>query len=176
MKILKKGKYETQVEVKLLKKEYQTKEKTKMKDKKRWEYCVPLSYLELNIIALARDVHTVGNDRHLAEECQLVLREKTWTLRMSYYWSRWGGWWWVGLPLASSSRKSLRINFLKPQSFPWTNLKSKSWKYNYNCFCWCCHLYARWLSIALVSSLLALRMLNLNLARTSLLLQETSRR
>ena len=80
------------------------------------------------------------------------------------------------VPLASSSRKSLRINFLKPQSFPWTNLKSKSWKYNYNCFCWFCHLYARWLSIALVSSRLALRMLNLNLARTSLLLQETSRR
>ena len=76
MKILKKGKYETQVEVKILKKEYQTKEKMKMKEKKRWEYCAPLSYLELNIIALARDVHTVGNDRHLAEECQLILREK----------------------------------------------------------------------------------------------------
>ena len=163
--------------MKVLKKEYQTKEKMKMKDKKRWEYCAPLSYLELNIIALARDVHTVGNDRHLAEECQLILREKAWTLRMSYCWSRWGGGWWrVDLPLASSSRKSLRINFLKPQSFPWTNLKSKSGQYNYNCFCGFCHLYARWLSIALVSSLLALRMLNLNLARTSLLLQETSRR
>ena len=31
-------------------------------------------YLELNIIALSGDVHTVGNDRNLAEKCQLVLR------------------------------------------------------------------------------------------------------
>ena len=38
------------------------------------------------------------------------------------------------------------------------------------------NLYALWLSMALVSSLLALRMLNLNLALTSDLLQDMRRR
>lgn len=58
-------------------------------------------------------------------------------------------------PFASSSRKSRRMNFLKPQSLP------------------CTKRYARCDSIALVSSRLAFNIENLNLARTSDLLQDT---
>lgn len=59
-------------------------------------------------------------------------------------------------PFCSSSKKSLRINFLKPQSFPCTNR------------------YALCDSIAFVSSRLAFNIENLNFARTSLLLHDTS--
>lgn len=61
-------------------------------------------------------------------------------------------------PLASSRRKSRRMNFLKPQSLP------------------CTKRYARCDSIAFVSSRLAFRIENLNLARTSDLLHDTRSR
>lgn len=81
-------------------------------------------------------------------------------------------------PLASSNRKSLRINFLKPQSFPCTKRyalekgrKHLSWKKGDECN-WS-HLCD---SIALVSSRFAFNIENLNLALTSDLLHDTRRR
>lgn len=99
-----------------------------------------LGHFELYRVALPRDVDAVRHHAHL-QRCEIVVKVfclwravknvemKVITQHTKVYTSQNI----VSLssgssPLASSSRKSLLMNFLKPQSFPWTNL------------------YARWLS------------------------------